>query len=167
MNAKDLGYHVLNGNPSHLSKEELAERAKNQIKLGDKKFKISNRIKTRIEAFKKWKEIVKVFKETDLVTSADIGVIERYCLLHADYIDLVNLRNKNVQPDTTDLFGGVIVSDTNNLIAIEGLISKKCVALQALEDRLFLNSVARVKNIPKKEQEKFKDPLEQRGFANV
>jgi phage terminase small subunit len=166
-NAKNIGLHLHNGNPSHLTKEEIEERQNNQIKLGDRKLKLPAVIKETPEAYKKWKEILKVFKETDLVTSADIRPITDYCLLVAEVKDLRKLKSKMMQPDPVDLFGGIIVADVKGMLELDSAINRKLDALLKLEDRLFLNPVSRTKNIPKKEQEKFISPLEARGFANL
>ena len=120
-----------------------------------------------IYTFTKWKQIIKVFKETDLVTSADIRPITDYCLLCAELKDLRLLKAKLVQPDPTDLFGGIIVTKVKDLLELDSAINKKLAALLTLEDRLFLNPLSRTKNIAKKEQDKFVDPLQSRGFGNV
>lgn len=51
-------------------------------------------------------------------------------------------------------------------LQLESAINKKMDLLIKMEDRSFLNPLAKVKNIPKKEQEKA-NPLAAKGFGNV
>jgi hypothetical protein len=59
------------------------------------------------------------------------------------------------------------ILSVGGLIAIETAINKKMDMLIKMEDRLFLNPLAKVKNVPKKEPEKPADPLKKKGFGNV
>ena len=51
-------------------------------------------------------------------------------------------------------------------LQLDNAINKKMDMLIKMEDRLFLNPLSKVKNIPKKEPEKA-DPLSHRVFGNV
>ena len=86
--AKPIDLHIVSGNPSHLTKAEIEHRKKSEIHLGEQKLVCPVYVKTNKEAYKKWKEIKKLYTGFKFVSSADIGVIARYCMAFAQYIDL-------------------------------------------------------------------------------
>ncbi|MBN1604612.1 MAG: P27 family phage terminase small subunit [Chitinispirillaceae bacterium] len=165
-NAKNIDWHEANGNRSHLSVEEKEYRRESEVKLGDKNFKIPIFVKERRLAFKKWKELMKLFKDNPLVTTADTRTIESYCLMCADLEDLRQLRKGLVIVDQTELFGGITVDNKKEFFAIEKAIQSKNAAIIQLEDRLMLNPISRVKNIPAPAP-KQEDPAKSAGFGNV
>lgn len=171
--AKSIGLHLFEGNQSHLTKEEIEHRQESQIKLGVKKFRCPDLVMCNKVAKGKWNELIKIFQEdeNDLVTSADVGIIERYCLLYADLREAKILKNQKVTTTTCshDLFGEVefIQTDLDDYAKISSVISKLSNELTKLEERLFVNPLARLKNVPPKQKEKESDPLKNAGFANV
>jgi hypothetical protein len=53
---------------------------------------------------------------------------------------------------------------TAAVLQIDKAINSKMDMLIKMEDRLFLNPLAKIKNVPKKEKETAKDPLQAAGF---
>ena len=91
--AKPIDLHIVSGNPSHLTKAEIEHRKKSEIHLGEQKLVCPAYVKTNKEAYKKWKEIKKLYTGFKFVSSADIGMISRYCMAFAQYIDLIERRD--------------------------------------------------------------------------
>lgn len=168
--AKPISLHIQNGNKRHLTKAEIEHRQKSEVRLGDKKMKCPDFVKNDTEAFKKWKELVRLYEDVDFVSSGDIGMLARYCVTHSQYLKLLERlkRIKDIaqEPDDVEEY---IYSDnefntrikrqladmvsTDGVLRIEKAINQKLDVLIKMEDRLFLNPVAKVKNIPKKQSE--------------
>ncbi|MBP2653342.1 MAG: terminase [Firmicutes bacterium] len=184
-NAKPITLHLAEKNPSHLTKAEIEQRKKAEIKLGDQKLKCPQFVKTDVNAYAKWKEIVKIYKDIDFVSSGDTGLLGRYCMTFSEYQKLLEQRKRidNIDmmgPDEREELEHYIDEDlaedlinkVNYIISVDGVlkidtaINKKMDQLVKMEDRLFLNPLAKVKNVPKKEPEKI-DPLANKGFGNV
>ena len=67
-NAKPINLLVAQGK-KHLTKAEIDKRRKAEIKLGNNKLLCPNYIKSNVNAYKKWKQIIKIYKEVDFVSS--------------------------------------------------------------------------------------------------
>ncbi len=129
----------------------------------------------------------------DLIRSSDAGILAMYCKTFSEYQILLKAHQRvsEIHYDCDDLneaidgtyYDGESEEDKalfsykvkkqlrdlfaiNGILAIETAINKKMDMLLKMEDRLFLNPLAKVKNVPKK-QEKEVDPLEGKGFGNV
>lgn len=181
--AKPIEMHMLEGNKSHLTKAEIEFRKKNEIKVGEQKLICPVYVKENKEAYKKWKEVIKIYDGITFISSGDNGLLGRYCMAFAEYIDLVEHR-KNIQKideiDISKLSGMLdneldvglakLIKKSNYLISVNGLlaldksINAKMETLLKMEDRLFLNPLAKVKNIPKKEEKEEVNPLKEKGF---
>lgn len=173
--AKPISLHMQNGNKRHLTKAEIEHRQKSEVRLGDKKMKCPDFVKNDVAAYKKWKELIKLYEDVEFVSSGDIGMLARYCMTHSQYLKLIE-RLKRVKdiaqyPDdvenyilSTDEFNARIkrqlmdMVSTDGVLRIEKAVNQKLDILIKMEDRLFLNPVAKVKNIPKKEPEGESDP---------
>ena len=169
----------------HLTKAEIEYREKAEIKFGSKDFKCPPFVKEDVVAFKKWKEIIKDYKEAaangiEIARSPDVGLIARYCQTYSAYVTLLKHRDRLVNIEFTleenlllqkMLEGQMGAKAVDNLIkkieylvSIEGLmalensINKKMDALVKMEDRLFLNPLSKVKNIPKSPPKTKDDP---------
>lgn len=99
--AKPIDLHIVSGNPSHLTKAEIEHRKKSEIHLGEQKLVCPVYVKSNKEAYKKWKEIKKLYTGFKFVSSADIGVIARYCMSFAQYIDLIERRDRIARIELT------------------------------------------------------------------
>jgi len=153
--AKPVQLHLLNGNRRHLTKEEIAARQKQESKLrsGTKTYKPSPQVKADLVAHAMFKKLQKLYKNIDYVEGLDENIINRYCLLHSEYVRLRDMRK-----EWADRYAFAESSDDKLIIAgqmleLDKRIEKKMDLLLKLEDRLFLNPTARIKNVPKKDPE--------------
>lgn len=184
-NAKPVTLHLAQGNPNRLTKAEIQRRKKAEIKLGDHKLKCPQFVKEDVAAYAKWKEITKLYKDIDFVSSGDVGLLGRYCMTFSEYQKLLEHRKRidsldgltidehdeleqQVGEDAAkDLFNKInYILSVDGVLKLDTAINKKMDMLIKMEDRLFLNPLAKVKNVPKKEPEK-KDPLTAKGFGNI
>lgn len=185
-NAKPIDLHIISGNPSHLTKAEIENRKKTEIKLGENKLVCPSYVRNDKEAYKKWKEIKKLYTGFKFVSSADIGVIARYCLAFSQYIDLTERRKRIAEMDflaeeaaetvetlteeygkrkAVKLYSKIdYILSTGGIMAMDKAINAKMAALVQMEDRLFLSPLAKVKNVPKEPEKEKEDPLSKNGF---
>ena len=174
-NAQPISILQANGK-KHLTKAEIEKRKDTEIKLGNNRLICPIYIKNNVNAYAKWKEIIKIYKDVDFVSSGDTGVLARYCMTHSEYINLCDTRDRinKLQSDWSeyeDIFPEEFQKSiekllrTNTDLQLESAINKKMDMLIKMEDRLFLNPLAKIKNVPKKEVEKV-DPLKTR-FGNL
>ena len=175
-NAKPIGLHIAEGNPNRLTKEQIEKRKQSEIKLGSTKLVCPNYIKSTVNAYAKWKEIIKIYKEVDFVSSGDMGLLARYCMTHSEYLNLCETRNRigSLRADWSQYKDSFpeefqlnieIVLKLNADLSLESAINKKMDMLIKMEDRLFLNPLAKIKNIPKQEPVKV-DKIKDR-FGNI
>lgn len=156
---KPLQLHLLDGK-SRLTKDEIRFRSENEIHIGNNNFIITKMVEKNSVAKEKWNEIIQLYLEcaADFVSSADIGIIERYCLTYSEYVDLQKARDEIKWQERDAVKTARALYD----LGIEDSINKKIDILTKLEDRLFLNPLAKVRNIPKKEKKTSKeDPAKQ------
>ena len=157
----------------HLTKAEINHREKSEIRFGETRLKCPQFIKDDIAAFAKWKEITKLYKDIDFVSSGDIGLLARYCMTFSEYQKLLEHRKRidsldglNIDElDTLEQHAGEDVArdlfnKINYILSVDGVlkidtaINKKMDMLIKMEDRLFLNPLAKIKNVPKKPKER-------------
>jgi len=138
----------------------------------------------------KWREVVAIYKNSGLniASSADVGAIARYCQVYGEYYDLLEQRERLKATDcvSEDELEGELGCDVNDrrrqrllekidfLVSLSGLlqvdsaINKKMDQILKLEDRLFLNPLAKVRNVPKHPaKHKEQSPLEAAGFGGI
>lgn len=173
-NAQPIELLQANGR-KHLTKAEIEERKNNEIKLGTKKMTCPDFVKNDVEAYKKWKETLKIYKDFDFVSSGDVGLLARYCKTYSEYLELLKVyqRIKDIHFDCLELddyldefdeegkarFGYKVKKQIRDIISVNGMLSietavnKKMDMLIKMEDRLFLNPLAKVKNVPKQTKE--------------
>lgn len=143
----------------HLTKAEIEHRKSSEIKFGDKKLKCPDFVKNDAEAYKKWKEVTKLYKDVDFVASGDAGLLARYCMTFSEYLGLIELKrqvnqavinwNEYEQFFPLDFRDGINrILKVDPILQLETAINKKMDMLIKMEDRLFLNPLAKVKNIP-------------------
>lgn len=167
-----------NEGKKHLTKKEIAERTKAEVKTGDKKIEAPEYVKKDLNAYKKWQEILLIYKDVEYVSSGDAGFLARYCMTYSEYLRLCETRNKlgNLQADWSQ-YAGMLPEDFQEAIQtalalnadlqLESAINKKMELLIKMEDRSFLNPLAKVKGIPQPKEVPQKTALEKKGFANV
>lgn len=184
--AKPIDLHLIFGNPSHLTKAEIAHRKNSEIHLGEQKLVCPAYVRENKEAYKKWKEIKKLYTGFKFVSSADVGLMARYCMAFSQYIDLLKHRDNISQIDLTEeetdetvevlaakygerraakLYEKIeYILSTGGIMAMDKAINAKMSALVQMEDRLFLSPLAKVKNVPKEPDKKEEDPMNRKGF---
>lgn len=176
--AKPIDLLLMEGK-KHLTKEEIEERRNAEIKFGDKKIKCPDYVKNDEAALKKWKELKKLFSDFEFVSAGDSELIARYCVTYSEYLDLRNSyqKIKEIHYDCEELDAAIDAElknedgfdekvftykvkkqlrdmiSVNALLSIENSINKKAELLGKMEDRMFLNPISKLKNIPKKQQE--------------
>lgn len=179
--AKPVELHLANGNKRHLTNEEKQRRKDGEIKIGKKKFLCPVFVQNDKFAYEKWKEIIDLYRDVDFVSNGDTGHLARYCKTFSEYLNLIDRMShiKNISEDSNDIdeyidehFDDRIkkqlmdMVSTSAILQLETAINKKQDMLIKMEDRLFLNPLAKVRNVPKK-PETPKDPLKEQGFGNV
>lgn len=180
-NAKPVSLHIAEGNPNRLTKEQLRQRENSEIKLGKNdisKLRPPPFVKNDEVALKHWKYHIKEYKNAaeqgvDLLTSSDVGTLALYCKTYSEYEHLVSARQKITdieiegweladyleQVEDPDSAGYKALQHLSQLASVEGIlkietaINKKMDMLLKLQDRLFLNPLAKVKNVPKPKKE--------------
>lgn len=188
-NGKPIGLHLAAGNPSHLTKAEIEARQNAEVKLGEKdlaKLKKPSFVSKDKAAAKIWNELIKEYKVAavqgiELLSSSDVGMLAMYCKTYSEYERLLvqyqRLENIKIDERILDEYIGRAeeVDEVNykalrylsQLASIEGIlkletaINKKMDMLLKMQDRLFLNPLAKVKNVPKPA----KDPPKQSAMA--
>ena len=170
---------LLRDGKKHLTKAEIEARRKSELQFGGHTLKCPDFVKSDKVALKKWKEVTTLYKDFDFVGSGDTGLLARYCKSFSEYQDLLDSyqRIKEIHYDCKELdafLDAEVPGDdgesmklfsykvkkqlrdmisVNALLAIETTVNKKMDALVKMEDRLFLNPLAKLKSIPKKEKE--------------
>lgn len=151
-NATSVTLQVAQGNPNRLTKKEIAERMASEVKLGKTdldKLKPPVFIKQNAIALAQWKLHIKEYKSAadqgvELLTSSDVNSLALYCKTFAEYAGLLSmyetLENK---------YGADLTVVLDDLLKLETAINKKVDMLLKMQDRLFLNPLAKVKNVPK------------------
>jgi phage terminase small subunit len=159
--AKPIQLHMQDGNKRHLTKAEIEQRKNSEVRLGDKKLKCPDFVKSDIAAYKKWKELICIYKDVDFVSSGDIGMLSRYCMTYGEYLELLK-QKKRIERFEIDyeqllahfnpelLEGLDAFFKFGPVMQLDSAINKKMDQLTKMEDRLFLNPVSKIKNVPKK-----------------
>ncbi len=189
-NAKPIDLIMADGNKRHLTKAEIEHRKSTEIRFGNDKLVCPKHIKNNKNAYAKWKELIRLYKDFNFVASGDVGMLGRYCMAYSEYLDLIerraiiNLLSINIEEhyyiekELKD--AGVpekriekmiekyeFILSIGGLIALDKAINAKMDALVKMEDRLFLNPLAKIKNVPKKPPEEEKTELDQNGFGDI
>lgn len=179
--AKPIGLHLAEGNPSHLTKEEIEARKAGEVKLGEQdlaKLRKPSFVSKDKAANKIWNELIKEYKSAaaqgvELLTSSDIGVLALYCKTFSEYERLIAAYQKIAEIEIdSKIFEKLIgqaevameaeakamlylsqLASLDGILKVETAINKKMDMLLKLQDRLFLNPLAKVKNVPKPAKE--------------
>lgn len=162
--AKPIEFHILDGNKNRLTKKQIKERENSKITLGTLDFVMPERVKKIKYAREKWNSLIDLFNESkfELVTTADVGVIERYCLTHAEYMHLQDIKQEIAKMYPDDLKKQY---DQAEIKKLDAKINTKNNILTAMEDHLYLTPLSRIRSIVKKERKREEeDPLKKMGF---
>jgi phage terminase small subunit len=182
-NGQPVNLILANGRSHHLTKAVIEQRKSAEIKTGTKALRCPDYVKKDLNAYKRWKEIIKIYKDVDFVSSGDVGFLARYCVTYSEYIELLERKRRinHISENSDDVedyiwdsddFNGRVKKQLSDMISTDAIlrldtaINKKMDLLIKMEDRSFLNPLAKIKNIPKRELEKV-NPLAARGFGDV
>lgn len=161
----------------HLTKAEIQERIESEVKLGEQdlaKLKKPSFVAKDKIANKLWNDLIKEYKSAaaqgvELLTSSDVGMLALYCKTFSEY---ERLQTKYQQIDRVQIDEDVLdeligkaeaaseaeakalrylsqLASLEGALKIETAINKKMDMLIKMQDRLFLNPLAKVKNVPK------------------
>lgn len=188
--AKPLVLHQANGNASHLTHAEIEQRASSEISIGNSALIMPKHLKINKAAVKKWRDLINLYAGADIATSADVEAMAEYCEVWSQYIDLVERRREiaHIEPFDDEEQSEIdtefvrrrgtraakkmwdkveFIMSTGGIIALDKAINSKVQTMTALSDRLFLNPLARVKNVLKQPKEPKADPLASAGFGGI
>ena len=152
---------------THLTKKQIAERkAKEESLKSDSPYQPNKKVKNNPVALETFLKLQKLYKKIDYVDGLDENIINRYCLLTAE-VDAMEQLLQRMESDI-DKCGssGEMVTMYKSISGMEGNLNRSRDMLLKMEDRLFLNPTARVKNVPKKQEEPVKTEND-RKFGNV
>jgi phage terminase small subunit len=194
--AKPIAFHIAE-NKAHLTKAEIETRQQNEIKIGETRLTAPEFILQDKVAIKKWRELKKIYEanlEFDLVSSGDIGHIARYCQTFSEYLNLVEHRRvlmdnlssvvfqgeeeETIQQEFEDHLGNRAATcmwkkveyllSMNAVLDVDRSLNQKSASLLAMEDRLFLNPLSKIKVIPKTKSGKTKQkPVDKTAEFNL
>lgn len=153
----------------HLTKAEIELRKNSEIKFGGQQLTCPAYVKANKEAYKKWQEAIALYAGFDFVSSGDAGLLGRYCMTFSEYLDLIARRGRidAISRDCDDVMDYVADSEefdfrlkkklldmvsTSAVLNLDTAINKKMDMLIKMEDRLFLNPLAKLKNVAKPEE---------------
>lgn len=142
----------------HLTKKEIEDRKQAEIKLGVgdiERLAPPAYITNDLVAYGYWKKHIKEYANaakngTEILRSSDVGLLFMYCKMQSEYEALLEYRK------TEKLF-------FDDMLKLESAINKKVSAMVQMQDRLFLNPAARVKNVPKKPEAPPANPTDRFG----
>ena len=187
---KPIEMHLYDGK-KHLTKAEIKHRQENKIRLGTPDLKMPQSVRRNPVAKKKWKELEELYEGFDFVSSSDVGIISQLCLAYAELNSLIDhlhtleliepfdpLEKEEVEEEWSGKMGRVAIRNMwrkidfcismGGILAVNKAIDAKRSIIRSLEDRLYLNPLAKNRNVPKKPAEKPEEtPLQKAGFANV
>lgn len=164
--AKPIDLHIVEGR-KHLTKREIAERKNQENSLkSNTTFRPNEKVKNNPVALKMFKKLKKLYAKIDYVEGLDENIINRYCLLSAESNALESLLNKMSEDVENCKEYTERIQLYKSITGIERNLNQNRNMLLKIEDRLFLNPTSRVKNVPKKPEEKPKTEFD-RKFGNV
>ncbi len=185
---KPLELHIHGGNKGRLGADEQEDRADAEITMGDLRFSVPENVKKNKAALKKWNEVTKIYKAARLtvVSSTDNGVIGRYCMLYAEYDELIEQRRlvSDLDFPSDDIDEIMAVTDAeyrrararrlwgiveyftklDGLLKLDKAINTKLKSILDVEDRIFMNPAAKVRTLPIRRKPKAKDDMGDMGF---
>ena len=189
--AKPIELHLLEGNKSHKTKEEIEQRQSSEIRIGTSELKTPTSVKKNPVARKKWNELVFLFDGIEFVSSSDIGAMAQLCLAYSELDSLIadldiiskvpefSLKEEfEIASELENNLGALaakkmwekieFIMSAAGKIPFNRAIDSKRKIIQSYEDRFFLNAVAKLKNIPKQSGKKEAEQTpEEKRFAGI
>lgn len=152
---------------THLTKKQIAEReAKEDSLKSDLSYHPNKKVKSNPVALEMFIKLQKLYKNIEYVDGLDENIINRYCLLTSEVDDMEKLLHRMEDDIDKCENPSQMVTMYKSISGLEGNLNRARDMLLKIEDRLFLNPTARVKNVPKKKEETKPDENE-RKFGYV
>lgn len=146
-----------------VSKARLRELRENSVKIGEKVFEPPYTVVRNDNALEKWWDVIDLYQQSnvDLVSSADVGLLERYCLTYDEYMGLIEVRysieNATLEP--------IARMDMLQKYKLEDQTNKKNTLLLRMEEQLFLTPLSKMRSLPRKAKKTDSElDLENKGF---
>lgn len=153
-NAKPPDLLIMEGK-SHKTKTELEERRTRQVKSKYKTIKPDEQIMQDPRAMEEFKFLLKMYKDMEYVGMMDSHIISQYCMSVSELNDLTQemLKMRQQLKETrkyksSKKHGALLAA----CVELDKEIRMKRQEIIRLADRLYLDPVARTKNVPKKEK---------------
>lgn len=161
--AKPIELYEAKGNPNRLTKAEIERRKSSEIKVKNKTFKASENVMADQRALQEFKRLKRLYKDIEFVGALDEHIINQYCLSVSELDDLLSALNiartrmkaKSAKTKSKGL---------SDFLALDTEVRMKRQEILRLADRLYLDPVARTKNVPKKENKAKGDDLNAEMF---
>lgn len=136
----------------------------NKMNIGKKVFKPSEEVLKDSIALKQFKRITKIYKEFEFVSDVDNDIINRYCLLCSD-LDEIYAKKREIErcPRYDTLTKCELLNKSKIMSDYLKMLDLKL----KYEDKLFLNPAARLRSLPKKEEQKPENYLDKMGLNNI
>ena len=152
---------------THLTKKQIEARRKKEESLkSDSPYQPNKKVKSNPVALEMFYKLQKLYKNIDYVDGLDENIINRYCLLTSE-VDAEEMLLQKMESDIDKCEKpGEMVTMYKSISGMEGNLNRSRDMLLKMEDRMFLNPTARVKNVPKKQEEPVKTEND-RKFGNV
>lgn len=163
---RPVALKVYSGEKPKLSNDEINTRMEHAEKMviGGKQFVPSPEVLANDAALKKWNELIKKYKGFEFITDIDNGILQHYCLLEGELIDIIAIKRQIENDDSLDFTVKLMHLDK---LKINSHYLKVLDTMLKYEDRLYLNPAARLKSAPPKQEEKKQSRLESLGFGNI
>lgn len=149
---------VQNNDVEKMSKETIAMLKESYVRIGTKDFSPTAIVKKNHVALKKWFEIIRLYQtceHIEIVTSADIGLVERYSLMYADYKLLLRAKAEIDKMCRTALSNSKLCNEHK----IDTKINTKARLLLQMETELFLTPLSKSRAIPRNKPKPKKDKV--------
>lgn len=166
MKRKPNYMHEVDGNISQLSKKRLQELKDSTVIIGGKDFIPPESLLDDKVAMGKWKEIMNLYENSnvEILTNADISLLERYCHTYSEYQKLLLVKKEISEIAASPLVEMSMAKDLN----LQGRLDSKSKLLLRMDTELFLTPLSKSRAIPRKaNQSKRKTKLESKGFTNL
>ena len=131
-----------------LTRAERERREKSEVKIGSKKLRVPADIKDNHIARKKFLELVRIYDGCNFVSSSDVDILAEYCKLFAEIIDYEGQMKD------------IAITD-DQFLKLDSRLDRKRDLLVKLQDRIFLNPAAKIKNVPQPEAQQSSSPMAQ------
>jgi hypothetical protein len=169
--SKPIGIYLADGNKRHLTKKEIELREGAEKKLlSGYEFEEWDSVKDNIYAHKEFIRLKKLFKKIDKDDALHESSINRFCLLHAECIDLMekiqanNIASTWLENEKCDMDVKTYIDSkfklTEEYMKLDRQLMQKRKAMLDLERENIMTIAAALRTIPKKvEAEESVDPM--------